>query len=376
MTNRWTIDKIMRLILISGAITLLILILNYLSGVLAPFFAAFIVAYIVNPLVNFLQKKMRYRFLAVITVLLGVIGIVVGAFFLFVPRLMREVHLLGTWIVKFFNEAEWGQKVMRFVPEDIWDSMQHLISWNKLGSMIQTLDFWNGVQTVAEKLLSGSIGVLSGTATVLLWIFGLMLIIVYFAFMMLDMPKLQKGAMNLVPKHYKRYVTAIAIEMDRFMGTYFRSQALVAFIVGVLFALSFTVFGLPMGILFGMLIGVLNMVPYLQLLSIPVALLLGIVYSLDSGMPFWEVALILTGIYVVIQMLQDFVLVPNIVGKSMNLPPVGILLSLSIWGKLLGFLGLIVAIPFTCLCLVFLRKFAVKDEEMRAIEEQKGREKA
>ena len=73
-------------------------------------------------------------------------------------------------------------------------------------------------------------------------------------------------------------------------------------------------------------------------------------------MPFWEVAIIVLGIYLLVQLIQDLFLVPKIVGSSMNLPPVGILLSLSIWGKLLGFLGLIVAIPFTCLCLVYLEK--------------------
>ena len=108
---------------------------------------------------------------------------------------------------------------------------------------------------------------------------------------------------------------------------------------------------------------ILNMIPYMQILSIPIALLLGIVYSLDAGIPFWEVALMVTGIYVGIQLLQDLVLVPNIVGKSMNLPPIGILLSLSIWGKLLGFLGLIVAIPFTCLCLIYLQKISNKIED-------------
>jgi predicted PurR-regulated permease PerM len=121
-----------------------------------------------------------------------------------------------------------------------------------------------------------------------------------------------------------------------------------------------------MGIVFGLFSGALNMVPYLQLTSIPLALVLSVVYSLDSGMPLWEVAVIVLFIYLVVQIIQDLFLVPHIVGKSMNLPPVGILLSLSIWGKLLGFLGLLVAVPFTCLCLVFIRKVQKKSEAMRA----------
>lgn len=360
MNKRWTIDRIMRFVLLAGAITLIILLLNYLSGVLAPFFAAFIIAYIFNPIVNALQKKMRYRILAVITVLASIAALLTGAYLLFIPRLNKEIHLLGHWIAKFFTEAEWGQRIMQFVPRDIWSAIQHVISWDKLASMMQTMDFWNGAQTVGSKLLSGSIGVLSGTATVIFWLGTAVMVLIYLVFIMLDMPKLRKGIADIIPSRYKESVTSMAHEMDQFMGTYFRSQALVALIVGILFAIAFTIFGLPMGVMFGMFVGALNMVPYLQLISIPVALILGIVYSLDSGMPFWEVALILTGIYVVIQLLQDMILVPNIVGKSMNLPPVGILLSISVWGKLLGFLGLIVAIPFTCLCLVYLQRISQK----------------
>lgn len=366
MTNRWNVDRIMRFFLVAGAVAFLIVLLNYLSGVLAPFFAAFIIAYIFNPFVNLLHKKFHSRILAVITVIFSGIGLVTLAGWLFIPRLIREIHLLGVWIAKFFTEAEWGQKVMEFIPKDLWSAAKHMVSWDKLSEMMRTMDFWNGVQVVASKVLSGSIGVLSGTATVLFWLVSVVMIVIYMAFIMLDMPKLRKGLANLVPTRYRENIVAMAHEMDRFMGSYFRSQALVALVVGLLFAIAFMIFGLPMGVMFGVFIGALNMVPYLQLLSIPVALLLGIIYSIDSGMPFWQVALILTGIYVVIQLLQDLVLVPTIVGKTMNLPPVGILLSLSVWGKLLGFLGLIVAIPFTCLCLVYLQRISNKNDEFLA----------
>jgi predicted PurR-regulated permease PerM len=147
------------------------------------------------------------------------------------------------------------------------------------------------------------------------------------------------------------------------MGTYFRAQSMVAFTVGVLYAIGFSVMGLPMGVAFGLFSGALNMIPYMQLTTIPLALLLAVVYALDKGMPFWEVAIIILAIYLVVQIIQDFFLVPHIVGKSMNLPPVGILLSLSIWGKLLGFLGLLVAIPFTCICLVYVEKLRNKADQ-------------
>ena len=364
MANKWNVDRIMRFILFAGFMTLLILLLNYLSSALAPFGVAFIVAYILNPIVDFLTRKMKYRILAVLTVLFSALGFLTLALWLFIPRITKEVQMLGTLLVKLFHDAEWSQKVMQIIPKDIWEFVQTLISWDKIAGAMQTMDFWNAVQTVASKLISGSLGVLSGTFMVFTWISGITLILIYLIFIMLDMPRLKKGFFQLVPLKFQANMHEFAEKMNGFMGNYFRSQTIVASIVGILFAAAFSFIGFPMGIMFGLFIGALNMVPYLQMASIPVALLLGIVYALHTGMPFWQVALIITGIYVVIQLLQDLILVPNIVGKSMNLPPVGILLSLSIWGKLLGFLGLVVAIPFTCLCLVYIDKFSKKSEDL------------
>ncbi len=366
MPNRWNVDRIMRFILLTGTVVLIVLVLNYLSGVLAPFAAAFVIAYIVNPLVDFLQKKMRYRILAVLTVLVSAAVFLTGALWLFVPRIMNEMKFLGTLITKVFYDAEWSSKLTKFVPEDVWLLAQEAISWDKIASAMQTMDFWNAVQTVASKLISGTIGVFSGTAMVIAWFTGLSLILLYLIFIMLDMPRLQKSALALIPERFQHNAKNFAEETNRFMSTYFRSQTIVASLVGCLFATAFSIIGFPLGLMFGLFIGLLNMVPYLQIASIPIAFLLAIIYSLNSGIPFWEVVLLVTGIYVVIQLLQDLILVPSIVGKNMNLPPVGILLSLSVWGKLLGFLGLIVAIPFTCICLVYIQKISAKSNEMIA----------
>lgn len=363
MANRWNVDKIMQLILIAVAVVLTVLLLNYLSGALFPFGVAFLIAYIVNPIVDFLHKKMRYRILAVLTVLLAVAAIISVALWIFIPKIVDEIQLLGALMSRTFQDAEWSKRIMVFVPDDIWVAVKEYVSWEKISGMMMSMDFWNALQSVATKLISGSIGVLSGSAVVAYWISEVTFVFIYLVFLMLDFPRLATKVYDFIPKKFQSNVRGFATEMNRFMGTYFRSQTIVACIVGILFATAFSIIGFPMGITFGLFIGVLNMVPYLQLVSIPVALLLGVAYSLNTEIPFWQVALILTGIYSAIQLLQDLVLTPNIIGKSMNLPPAGILLSLSIWGTLLGFLGLVVAIPFTCMCLVYARKVSEKGNE-------------
>lgn len=99
------------------------------------------------------------------------------------------------------------------------------------------------------------------------------------------------------------------------------------------------------------------MVPYLQLASVPPAMLLGLVYTLDTGMPYWQTMLILLSIYGVVQLVQDLVLTPRIMGGALGLSPVAILLSLSVWGKLLGLFGMLMAIPFTCVLATTWNKY-------------------
>lgn len=356
MIKHWNLDKVMHFLKILVLFTVGMLLIYYLRGVLFPFFAAFLIAYIVDPIVNRLQKKVKHRIIAVIIVLLVAGLAIAGALRLFIPLVIGEVQNLGVLIAKVFNDSEWAARIEKLMPGGLYETIQSLISWEQLSASMQHLDFWREVQNVAGKVLPGAWGVLSYTGTVVLWFSGAAVIFMYLVFIMLDMPKLRRGLYSLVPERFQDNAISFAKETDRFMGTYFRAQSLVALTVGTLYAIGFGIMGLPMGVAFGLFSGALNMIPYLQLTTIPLALVLAVVHALNTGMPFWEVALIICSIYLVVQVIQDFFLVPHIVGGSMNLPPVGILLSLSIWGKLLGFLGLLVAIPFTCLCLVYLQK--------------------
>jgi len=356
MIKHWNLDKVMHFLKILVLFTVGMLLIYYLRGVLFPFFAAFLIAYIVDPIVNRLQKKVKHRIIAVIIVLLVAGLALAGALRLFIPLVIGEVQNLGVLIAKVFNDSEWAARIEKLMPGGLYETIQSLISWEQLSASMQHLDFWREVQNVAGKVLPGAWGVLSYTGTVVLWFSGAAVIFMYLVFIMLDMPKLRRGLYSLVPERFQDNAISFAKETDRFMGTYFRAQSLVALTVGTLYAIGFGIMGLPMGVAFGLFSGALNMIPYLQLTTIPLALVLAVVHALNTGMPFWEVALIICSIYLVVQVIQDFFLVPHIVGGSMNLPPVGILLSLSIWGKLLGFLGLLVAIPFTCLCLVYLQK--------------------
>ena len=350
-SNYWNLDRVMRLLfVVAGAVAALWLVV-YLTEVLIPFGIAFLLAYMLDPLVGKVQKKVRSRSVAALLVLLGFFVLLGGAIALLMPTVVNQMVHLGELLTRMVNDAAWRDRLAAYIPTNWRDQLLELLSRERVLSALQNADFWSYAQAALAKLLPGAWGVLEGSARALAWLVGLVIILMNLFFMLVEFGQMRKYIAELVPKAYQVPVYAFTEDADRIMGQYFRAQALVSVIMAVLFALGFSIMGLPMGLPFGILVGLMAMVPYLQLLSIPPALFLSLIYSLDTGMPFWQVVLIVLAIYGVVQLIQDMVLVPRIMGGALGLSPVAILLSLSVWGKLLGAFGIIMAIPFTCILL-------------------------
>ena len=145
------------------------------------------------------------------------------------------------------------------------------------------------------------------------------------------------------------------------MNSYFRGQALIALCVGILFSIGFLIIDFPMAIGLGLFIGLLNLVPYLQTVGFVPTLLLAFIKSQETGQSFWIVTACALAVFAVVQAIQDMILTPRIMGRAMGLKPAVILLSLSVWGSLLGFIGLIIALPLTTLLLSYYRRFVLKE---------------
>ena len=192
------------------------------------------------------------------------------------------------------------------------------------------------------------------------------IVFLYVIFIMLDYERLAKTLRHMVPPSCRSTVFRISGDVQKSMNHYFRGQALVAFSVGVLFSIGFMIIGMPLALVLGMFIGLLNMVPYLQLISIIPTTLLCLVCSVDSGVDFWVIFWECMAVYIVVQAIQDLILTPKIMGKAMGLNPAIILLSLSVWGSLLGFLGLIIALPLTTLLLAYY------DEYIKVLQKRHG----
>jgi predicted PurR-regulated permease PerM len=183
--------------------------------------------------------------------------------------------------------------------------------------------------------------------------------ILYIIFLLIDYEKITNNWHKYLPERFREGIVMLITDLDRNMNAYFRGQALVAGIVGILFAIGFQIIGLPMGIGIGLFIGVLNLVPYMQALGIPPCIILGLIQSAETGRPVWVVMLCIAAVFIIVQSIQDMILVPKIMGDVTGMGPAWILLSLSVWGSLLGFVGMIIALPVTTLLVSYYKRFVL-----------------
>lgn len=243
-----------------------------------------------------------------------------------------------------------------YISESIHRFILENVDFNRLARMLSREEWIALIRnTVASSWNFLTSGV-AFIASIVSW----MVVILYVLFIMLDYERLMLSFRQLVPHNHRRRVYRITSDIKHTMSRYFRGQFLIAAIVGILFALGFMMIGLPMGVVLGLFIGVLNLVPYLQLISLPITALLCLVWTAGTGGDFWVIFWESMAVYVVVQSIQDLVLTPRVMGKAMGLNPAIILLALSVWGSLLGFMGLIIALPLTTLILSYYNQYVVE----------------
>ncbi len=348
----YTFDRVVRIIISIAVLAGILWLINTLSSVLLPFFVACLIAYIFEPFVQFNKKlfKLKGRLLAIIITLTEAIIVIGGVCYIFTPILINEMSYM-TNLLRQYASSEISTP---FISEHIQNFIRENIDLDRITAALTRQD-WVNIIKKSFYFLSNGVDIIWG-------FFGWFIIILYVIFIMLDYDRLAVGFKNLLPKRHKETILRIGNDIKDSMNHYFRGQALVAFIVGILFCIGFSIVGLPLAIILGLFIGLLNMVPYLQLISIIPTTLLCMVCSVESGTNFWVVWWECMAVYGIVQVIQDFYLVPKIMGKTMGLNPAIILLSLSIWGSLLGFLGLIIALPLTSLLLAYYNRLIIRQE--------------
>ena len=354
LEKRITFDSFIRGILTGGIIFGLLYLVNYLSGVLLPFFIAWLIAYMIYPMVTFVQYKLKVknRIASIIIVLLSLTIILTLASIVLIPPFIEEFsklkELLSNYFIVGSQKAAIPGTIENFVKEymlEIKDSLNEV-----------------NITQAIKSLLPKAWTLLSQSVSLIVSIFAAFIVILYMFFILLDYESIASGWINLVPKKYRETTNRIVTDVKDGMNRYFRGQALVAFSVGILFCIGFLIIDFPLAIGFGLFIGLLNMVPYLQLVALVPTILLALLKAADTGQNFWWILCCALLVFCIVQIIQDAFIVPKVMGKITGLNPAIILLSLSIWGALMGIVGMIIALPCTTIILSYYKRFIKKND--------------
>lgn len=369
MNREITFDRFIRGLMAIAGIIIAYLLISRLSGALLPFLIAWLFCYLVYPIVKFFQYRLKFksRVLSIITVLLLVTGIMVGISYAIVPPIIEEMVMLKEFITNYLTSGSTANNipdvVNNFIREHVdMRQVEAYFSAERIGELIKSglPKLWN--------VVSQSFSLMSGVVAAFM-------VLVYVFFILSDYETLARGWVRLIPEKYRERVVGLARDVEESMSNYFRGQSLIALCVGILFSIGFLIIDFPMAIGFGLFVGLLNIVPYLQITSIVPMVFLALVKAANTGENFWWILIASGIVMLVVQIIQETILIPRIMNKAIGLHPAVILLSLSIWGSLLGLVGMIIALPATSLILSYYRRFLRKQEEEEKIEVDTEHEK-
>ena len=365
-----TFDRVIRWVLVALGAVAAVLLVNRLSSVLLPFFIAWILAYMIYPFVLFLQNKchLRYRVASIAVALLILLAVIALAVSLVVPPIIEESNRMAGLMSVYFHDT--------LASSDLFQQIQkELQNYANDDSMMKIMQH-SSVVDAAESILVQAWELLSGTINFAIGLLGSLVVLLYLFFILMDYEKISEGWLRLIPEGNRSFAGMVVQDVKNGMNAYFRGQSLIALLVGILFSIGFLIIDFPMAIGLGLFIGMLNLIPYLQLVGFIPTILLALVKASDTGQNFWVILLCALAVFAVVQTIQDVFLTPRIMGHVMGLNPAIILLSLSIWGSLLGIIGLIIALPLTTLLISYYRLFILKETDYDMSKKHSKQQKA
>ncbi len=326
-----------------GVLALLVLVLWLLAPVLTPFMVAAVLAYALHPMVLRLQGWHVPRTLAVMLVEVAALAALLGLFLLLVPVVLREWPLLRQQLPGLLDRlhaalqpllAQWGLQL----PLDLPDLKAQLVTW-----LNDNREDW-----MAPLLASLKVG-----GSVALSVAGYAVLVpVALFFMLHDWEKLVARVLDLVPPRWRQSVDGFAEECDAVLGEYLRGQLLVMLALAAYYTAGLALFRLDLALPIGVFTGLAVFVPYL---GFGLGLLLALLAALLQFEP-GHALLVVAVVYGLGQQLESFLLTPRLVGERIGLHPLAVILALMAFGQLLGFAGVLIALPASAVLLVALRR--------------------
>lgn len=362
LEEKITFDKFVRGMLITIMVIAVLYIVNYLSGALLPFIVAWLFAYLLYPLVRFIQYKMKVkvRALAIIIALLLVIAVIGTMIYFIIPPMIEQFQKLYDVLMRWLQQTTHTNDLSVIAKRWVIDN-QHEIE-----RFFKSKDFSDMLKSGMPKVFS----VLGQTASVIISIVASCITLLYMFFILLDYEYLTTNWIKIFPKKNRPFWQELMKDVERELNNYIRGQSSVALCMGIMFCIGFSIMDFPMAIGLGILIGIMDLVPYLHTFALIPTAFLAMLKAADTGQNFWYVFGLAVGLFILVQIITETIVIPKIMGKAMGLNPAILLLSLSVWGALLGFIGLIIALPLTTLIIAYWQRYVTKEHKINKIEEK------
>ena len=351
--NIITFDRFVRVLGYVAIVIIVLALINYLSGVLLPFAVAWLLSYLLYPLVKFVQYRLHVpgRVLSIFASLLIVCAVIGGVMWLIIPPMIEQFERLGELATAYIHNTTQLNSVSRSIQQWVRENQ------DAIQRFFSSPDFTQGIKETLPQVFN----VLGQTASVIISIIASLITLLYMFFILLDYEYLTENWIKIFPKKSRPFWQELASDAGTALNNYVRGQGLVALVMGILFCIGFTIIGFPMAIGLGILVGILDLVPYLHTFALIPTVFLALLESADTGENFWWILLSAFAVFCIVQVIIDMFVTPRIMGKAMGLNPAILLLSLSVWGALLGFIGLIIALPLTTLLIAYYQRYITKE---------------
>lgn len=334
-----------------GLIAVLVgFVLWLLAPVLTPFLVAAVLAYALTPLVNRLDRLGRGRIprlLAVVVVELLLLVALLGIALLIVPILAKELPLMREQVPVLFDRlnatlkpllAQWG--------------LPFSLDVANIKAFVLTYLNANYEEAFGSVMASLKLG-----GSVAFAIIGNALLIpVALFYLLMDWDRFVAWLLQLVPARARASFDSFTSEADAVLGQYLRGQLLVMVIMAVFYSVGMLLFGLDLALPIGVFTGLAMFVPYLGFgLGLILAILAGLLeFSATAGPG--KALLMVAVVYGSGQVLESMVLTPRLVGERIGLHPLAVIFALLAFGQLLGFVGVLIALPASAVLLVAIRR--------------------
>ena len=318
MQEKITFDKFIRWALVAAAILCVFFIVKALSSVLLPFFIAWLLAYLLYPIVKFVQYKLHVptRALSIIVTLFFVVVVVAGVLYFIIPPMIDLFDKLSDVLSSYVKSKAHTNNLTSYIKRLVIENQVAIEQFFK------SRDFSDALKTAMPKLFS----LLGQTASVVISIVASCITLLYMFFILLDYENLTNNWIKIFPKKNRPFWHVLAQDVERELNNYIRGQGSVALCMGIMFCIGFTIIGFPMAIGMGILIGILDLVPYLHTFALIPTAFLALLKAADTGQNFWVIFGLAVLVFVVVQIITDMVVTPKIMGKAMGLNPAILLL--------------------------------------------------